>query len=100
MNMRICLFLVGVLVASFFFDTRAHAQLSTASNDPLQHGHALLIGNSQYQDRRWATLDDIPAQLRALELGLVNHFDKVEVVQNLATEELRQKIRSFIRDYG
>jgi hypothetical protein len=85
MNMRICLFFVAVLVAAFFFDMRAHAQLSTASDDPLRHGHALLIGNSQYQDRRWAPLDDIPAQLRALELALANHFDKVEVVQNLTT---------------
>jgi hypothetical protein len=100
MNMRICLFFVAVLVAAFSFHTRAHAQLSTVSDDPLRHGHALLIGNSQYEDRRWAALYDIPAQLRALELGLANHFDKVEVVQNLPTERLRQKINSFIREYG
>jgi hypothetical protein len=84
--MRPCLYYIAaVFAAALFLQNRAVAQAPQASYDPLRHGHALLIGNSQYRDVGWAVLDDIPLQLRALESGLKNHFDDVEVVQNLTT---------------
>jgi TPR repeat protein len=45
-------------------------------------------------------LDDVSLQLAALERGLKNHFDSVEVVRNLEAEQLRQKLSGFLRDYG
>jgi hypothetical protein len=39
-------------------------------------------------------------QLMALQRGLENHFDSVEVVQDPTTEQLRQKIMHFLRYYG
>jgi hypothetical protein len=74
----------------------AHAQVS----DRLRRGHALLIGNFQYQDTNWPPLDDVPLQLAALASGLKAHFETVDVAKNLKTEELRQKINGFLRTYG
>jgi hypothetical protein len=69
-----------------------------AAADPLRHGHALLIGNSNYDS--WPRLDDIPLQLDELAAGLKRHFDTVEVVKDLKIEPLRQKINGFLRSYG
>jgi hypothetical protein len=79
--------------------TRTVAQVSSTSDDPLRHGHALLIGNSHYADRRWSQLDDIPLQLEALRKGLLRHFDSVKVEQDLDADQLRQKINGFVRTY-
>ena len=69
-------------------------------HDPLRRGHALLIANSHYKDSRWPRLDDVPLQVAALEKGLRDHFDTVVVVQNLETEQLRQKLYTFLQSYG
>jgi invasion protein IalB len=98
--MRRCLFIAAMLAVLISLQNRAASQTPQPSYDPLRHGRALLIGNSQYKDGGWPTLDDIPLQLTALEMGLRDHFDTVEVVQNLDTEQLRQKINSFVRVYG
>jgi hypothetical protein len=66
----------------------------------LQHGHALLIGNSHYRDRHWPQLDDVPLQLDALRRGLRGHFDTVDVASDLETEKLRQTITGFLQTYG
>ena len=90
-----------MLVAAIL-SPRADAQ-PPASDDPLQqlqHGHALLIGNAHYRDRHWAQLDTIPLQLKHLEKGLKDHFDTVEVVQDLETTQLRDKINDFLRING
>jgi TPR repeat protein len=97
---RTRLFVAAIFVAATLLPHSAEAQLAAPSNDPLRHGHALLIGNSHYRDRGWARLDDIPQQLRALEKGLTPHFDTVQVEEDLETEQLRQKINSFLRTYG
>jgi len=68
------------------------------SDDPLRHGHALLVGNAHYI--AWPQLDDVPLQLDELEKGLKNHFDTVDAVKDLETEQLRQKINGFLRTYG
>ena len=97
--MRTCLFIIA-LVAAISWHHRAVAQSLTASDDPLRRGHALIIGNSTYKDTRWPRLDDVALQVAALEKGLKSHFDKVEVMQNLETDQLRQKINSFVRSHG
>src|SRR5215470_9417733 len=96
--MRTCVFLAAAVVAVLSSQHRVAAQASSASDDPLRHGHALLIGNSHY--RAWPELVDVPLQLNELEKGLKNHFDTVEVVKALEIDPLRQKIDRFLRSYG
>jgi formylglycine-generating enzyme required for sulfatase activity len=100
MTMRIRLFIVAILVAAISSAERADAQVSQASDDPLRHDYALLIGNSHYRDSRWPQLDDISLQLDALRKGLEGHFDKVQVEKDLDTEGLRVKLNGFLRTYG
>jgi formylglycine-generating enzyme required for sulfatase activity len=76
----------------------AAAQTRPAAADPLRHGHALLIGNSNYSN--WPRLDDVPLQLNELAAGLKSHFDTVEVVNDLKIDSLRQRINGFLRSYG
>jgi hypothetical protein len=96
--MRTWLVIATVLVAATLSSHRAHAQVLLGSDDPLRHGHALLIGNSHYRD--WPQLNDVPLQLDELSKGLRRHFDTIEVVKNLETEQLRQKVNGFLRYYG
>jgi hypothetical protein len=100
MTMRTCLFIAAILVAAVSSAECAGAQVSQASDDPLRHGYALLIGNSHYRDSRWPQLDDISLQLDALRKGLEGHFDKVQVEKDLETEQLRTKLNGFLRTYG
>jgi hypothetical protein len=99
--MRTCLVAVAVVVVTAISALhRAVAQAPQTSDDPLRHGHALLIGNSHYRDPGWPQLDDIPLQLDTLQKGLRAHFDSLEVVEDLKTKELREKINDFVRTYG
>jgi formylglycine-generating enzyme required for sulfatase activity len=92
-------FIIAVfLIAAISSRQPAAAQTPPAATDPLRHGHALLIGNSNYVS--WPRLDDVPLQLDELAAGLKSHFDTVEVVKNLKIEPLRQKINGFLRSYG
>jgi hypothetical protein len=100
MSMRTYLLVAAMFLSALSFQHRAEAQVPPRSDDPLRHGHALLIGNYRYEDRRWPPLDDVPLQLKGLKKGLDDHFDKVDVVENLRTEELRQRINQFIREEG
>ena len=97
MIIRTCIFAAVLILVAISLQYRAEAQ---TSYDPLRHGHALLIGNSHYRDPGWPQLDDIPLQLDALQKGLQRHFDTVDVVQDLETEQLRQKINSFLQTFG
>jgi Caspase domain len=97
MKTRTCLCIAAMLVVAILSPHRADAQVS-ASDDPLQHGHALLIGNSHYTG--WAQLDDIPFQVGALQRGLKGHFDSVDVALDLETEKLRRTIKDFLQKYG
>jgi hypothetical protein len=99
MTMRTCLFIAAILSVAISSAERADAQV-LQSDDPLRHGHALLIGNSHYRDSRWPQLDDIPLQLDALRKGLEAHFDTVQVEEDLETEQLRPKLNAFLRNYG
>jgi hypothetical protein len=92
--------MILIVLAILSVQHNADAQVSSLSVDPLRQGRALLIGNSVYRDRRWPQLLDIPPQLAALETGLKKHFEYVEVVQNLESEGLRQKINNFLRVHG
>ena len=96
--MRTCLFVAAAVVAALSLQHRVAAQVSSASDDPLRHGHALLIGNSHY--RAWPQLVDVPLQLDELAEGLKIHFDTVDVARDLETAPLRQKINTFLRSYG
>jgi Caspase domain len=98
--MRRSLVIAVILIAAISSRQPAAAQTPLAAADPLRHGHALLIGNSHYGDRGWPPLDDIPLQLKQLKEGLEFHFDTVEMVQDLKTDELREKVTRFIRDNG
>jgi hypothetical protein len=75
--MRTWFIMAAVLAAAISSPHHADAQAPLASDDPLRHGHALLIGNSRYRDPGWTRLDDIPLQLAQLEKGLKDHFDDV-----------------------
>jgi hypothetical protein len=99
MKMRISLFIAAALVAGISFQNASYGQAWQAQDDPLRHGHALLIGNFDYEDRGWDTLGDIPLQLNELYWGLQKHFDDVVVRTNLETDQLRQDISSFLRYY-
>jgi hypothetical protein len=98
--MRTCVVMAVMLVAAFALPRRADAQVPQASDDPLRRGHALLIGNSHYEDRGWPQLDDIPLQLKQLKEGLEFHFDKVEIAENLKTDKLLETIKRFIKENG
>ena len=93
------LFATLFAVAVFLTYQRSGAQ-SRAEDDPLRHGHALLIGNSHYKDKRWAPLDDVPLQLNQLKNGLEAHFDSVEVASDVDAETLEKTIGNFIKTYG
>jgi Caspase domain len=73
--------------------------VAPTSDDPLRHGHALLIGNSRYREPSWTPLDDVPLQLAQLENGLKEHFDTVKVVQDLEALPLLNTINDFFRQY-
>ena len=100
MTMWRCLSIVAFLLAALpFSDHLARAQLSTASDDPLQHGHALLIGIAHYQDNNWPPLEDIPLQIQALRKGLEPHFDSVEFALDLTAAQLRVRLETFLATY-
>jgi TPR repeat protein len=94
------LFMAAMFVAAISSPHRADAQVQRASDDPLRHGHALLIGNSHYRDGGWPHLDDIPLQLAQLQKGLKDHFDTVGLVQDSEAIPLLAKINNFVREYG
>jgi Caspase domain len=96
---RTYLSIASILAAAVFLQHEAAGQ-APRTGDPLRQGYALLIGNSHYKDRRWPRLDDVPLQLSALQEGLKDHFGSVEVVRDLETEPLRQKILEFLRVKG
>src|SRR4030081_1384081 len=98
--MRNGLVIAAMLVAAISSPYRAEAQVPRASDDPLRHGRALLIGNSHYKDTGWARLDDIPLQLKLLKEGLNDHFDDVDIALDLGTKDLRNKIDDFLRRHG
>jgi invasion protein IalB len=95
--MRVVLNVIAVVAALIAVVPCAQSQ--STPDDPLRHGHALLIGISKYK-HGWADLVDVPLQLDALQKGLSKHFDTVEKVEDLETEQLRQKINAFVRSYG
>src|SRR5882672_7418000 len=98
--MRLQLTIVTAVLFFIVLTCSAAQAESQVGLDRLRGGHALLIGNYQYQDANWPTLDDVPLQLTALASGLKAHFETVEIVQNLKAEELRRKINSFVRTFG
>ncbi len=76
------------------------AARAQSPDDPLRHGHALLIGNAHYLDRRWPPLDDVPLELQELSKGLAKHFDTVEVATDLDSDKLKQTLANFLGKYG
>src|SRR6266446_1855645 len=98
--MRTWLVIAAMLLAAALSPHRVDAQVPRASDDPLRHGHALLIGNSHYIDPSVTRVDDIPLQLAQLEKGLKDHFDTVKVVQDLQANPLLNRINDFVREYG
>jgi Caspase domain/Sel1 repeat len=98
--MRMWFVIVAIVVAGVLLPHRTDAQVPSALDDPLRHGHALLIGNSHYRDPSWPQLSDIPLQLAQLATGLKDHFDSVEVVQDLEAITLLARINDFVREYG
>jgi hypothetical protein len=71
-----------------------------AQNDPLRHGHALVIGASNYTDKQWPPLNDIGLQIRELQNSLRPHFDDVKVLADPTFASLDNTIREFLRSYG
>ena len=73
---------------------------AAARDDPLRHGHALLIGTWAYNDPRWPRLDDVSQQLQQLKAALTANFDDVQVLANLTFDELETGLRHFLRFEG
>src|SRR5271166_5478936 len=76
------------------------AETRSASDDPLRHGHALLIGISKYDDRHWPALEDVPLQVEQLRRGLQVHFDTVDTALDLDSDSLGRRIANFLQKYG
>jgi TPR repeat protein len=91
--------LLAVLLATALALASGAAR-AQSPDDPLRHGHALLIGNAHYLDRRWPPLDDVPLELQELSKGLAKHFDTVEVATNLDSDKLKQTLANFLGKYG
>jgi hypothetical protein len=64
--------------------------------DVLRHGKALLIGVSDYDDKRWDQLSDVAPQLESLKHEFSNHFDDVRVELNKSGDEIRLLIKNFL----
>jgi Ricin-type beta-trefoil lectin domain/Caspase domain len=79
---------------------RGQAETPSSSDDPLRHGHALLIGISKYDDRHWPALEDVPLQVEELRRGLQAHFDTVDVARDLDSDSVGRRIASFLQKYG
>jgi hypothetical protein len=60
--------------------------------------YALLIGNSQYQS--WNDLTSIPDELNQLEAFLKTQGFEIIRKNNLASDELKRTLHSFLIDYG
>ncbi len=88
------------LAAMLWSGLWAEAQTPSASDDPLRHGHALLVGISKYDDRHWSTLDDVPLQIEELKRGLQGHFDTIETYQDLDSYTIRRRLEEFLQNYG
>jgi len=84
---------LGVAALSLF-------RSSWAEDDPLRHGHALLIGAWSYMDRNWPRLDDIQLQLEQLRRGLAPHFDDVVMLRNPTVEQLQMRLGDFLKKQG
>src|SRR5579871_845712 len=69
-------------------------------DDPLRHGHALIIGTWAYSDPRWPRLDDIRLQTAQLEAAFRPHFDSVQVLQNPTFDQLDSALGRFLRTLG
>src|SRR5262245_23488368 len=98
--MRTRLIIAFMVVATFLLLCRTDAQGPRALDDPLRHGHALLIGTSHSTNPTWTRLDDVPLQLAQLEEGIKVHFDTVQVVRDLEAIALLGRINDFVREYG
>ncbi len=61
--------------------------------------YALLIGESQYT-KGWSRLGSIPEELRDVEKLLKNQGFKVEKSMNLNADQLGNRFRTFINNYG
>ncbi len=61
--------------------------------------YALLIGESQYTNG-WSTLESIPGELAQVEDVLRKQGFKVEKSLNLNAEQLGNRFKTFINDYG
>ena len=98
--LRATIFIAILLMGAISASPAAVAQASASSEDPLLHGHALLIGNAHYSDGHWAQLVDIPFQLERLQEGLQPHFDTVDVEKDLDAAKLKGTIEDFLKRYG
>ena len=91
---------ITILTLVAIFQSGPWVEAHAASDDPLRHGHALLIGISKYDDHRWSTLVDVPLQVDELERGLQAHFDSIDVATDLDSDALRRRLAEFLNSYG
>lgn len=61
--------------------------------------YALVIGNSEYS-QGWEKLSGVKSDVVAVKGVLEKHGFKVEVEENLTSEELVRRVKKFINDYG
>ncbi|HEX7316281.1 MAG TPA: WG repeat-containing protein [Pyrinomonadaceae bacterium] len=61
--------------------------------------YALVIGNSEYA-LGWERLSGVKSDIVAVRDVLERHGFKVEVEENLTSEQLSRRVRTFINDYG
>jgi hypothetical protein len=73
---------------------------AVGQDDPLRHGHALIVGTWEYSDPQWPRLDDVHLQIQQLEVALKPHFDDVQLLLNPTFDQLDAGLRRFLRTLG
>jgi formylglycine-generating enzyme len=95
------LLLCGLAICSFAHTAPAEDLPEDLRKQLVGHGHALIIGVSNYQDKAWGPpLDGVEGQLQALQQGLRRHFKTVELVRNPTLAELQGGLRDFFQTKG
>ena len=78
---------------------RTNADGSKREGRLYEGSYALVIGNSEYS-RGWDRLSGVKSDVVAVRDVLERHGFKVEVAENLTSEQFEPRVRKFINDYG
>jgi outer membrane protein OmpA-like peptidoglycan-associated protein len=75
-----------------------HAQSNENDRLVFNHGRALLIGISKYENGAWPDLRDVTQDIALLQKGLGPHFARIDVLPNPKTSEIRKALEALAQD--